>query len=173
MTTRIDDLKMRHDALSLLVRLYRHRPQRHHTPRENYVTEAFAAVLATDPALLKAFYQHAAGESVPETVRIDTQVPTEGGVFDIVVRGDNFYYVIETKFTAPFARTANEGGHQFERYAMAIACRREARKGIISITLGNPPSIELPVSLSPHDGSTSCGFVRRFRRRRVIRSRSS
>lgn len=139
---------MRHHEPSLLLRLYRHRPQRHHTPRENYVTEAFAAVLSTDRELLKTFYQQVDGQYVPETVRIDTQEPGENGVFDIVVSGDDFYYVIESKFTAPFATgTADQGGHQLERYAAEIARRCEARKGIISITLGNPPFIELPVSL--------------------------
>jgi hypothetical protein len=34
------------DPPNVFIRLYRHRPQRHVTPTENFVTEAFAIVLS-------------------------------------------------------------------------------------------------------------------------------
>jgi hypothetical protein len=133
---------------SIFIDLYRHKPQRHHTPRENYVTEAFAAVLSTNTHLLETFFLQVAQEQLPEQVYIDTQVPGKTGVFDIVVTGADFYYVIESKFTAPFsAGTVVGERHQLERYATELILRPETRKGIISITLSSPPAINLAVNL--------------------------
>jgi hypothetical protein len=146
-STRIDD-PSDSQRLLLLVRLYQHRPQRHHTPTENYVTEAFAVILSTDRELLEAFFRQVAQEHVPDKVCIDTQVAWEKGVFDILVTGEDFYYAIESKFSAPFATgTDGQSGDQLERYAAELARRPESRKGIISVTLRNPPAIKLPVSL--------------------------
>lgn len=90
------------DQLSLFIRLYHHRPQRHHTPLENYLTEAFAAVLGMDRKLLEVFFMRVTNAHVPRMVSIDTQVQGKQGVFDIVIAGEDFYYLIEAKFSAAF-----------------------------------------------------------------------
>ena len=129
---------------NLFVRLYKYRPHRLHTPQENFVTESFAINLSIDRKLLSEFFKTYIKEDLPDGLHIDTQVQYENGIFDIVFTNDkNFYYVAECKMNADFsAHPEDKAKNQLDKYAEKIEKLEANNKGIIAITLRNPPTRE-------------------------------
>ncbi|MBK6919511.1 MAG: hypothetical protein IPH07_19110 [Deltaproteobacteria bacterium] len=85
---------------------------------ENFTTEALAAAITDDPAPLVAALAHVPGLQIPPTtrlLRVDTQVPVDGGTVDLVVAFDTITYWFEVK--------AHGGlhGDQLATYRRAIA----------------------------------------------------
>lgn len=137
MTTSISN-----ECLNLFVRLYRHRPHQHHTPKENFVTEAFAILLTSDKALLLEFFLNCLNKTIPDDVAIATQVRFKESIFDIVFTNNrNFYYIVECKMDAFFVKEKSiEPRSQLEKYERDLRSMEFEQKGIIVISLRNPPA---------------------------------
>lgn len=129
---------------NLFIRLYRNRPHGHVTPKENFVTESFAINLAIDKRLLQEFFQTYLQENLPDGLYIDTQVKHGDSIFDIVFANDkDFYWIVECKMTAPFPQNIRESpSGQLDRYAEILEKIEAKNKGMIAITLRNPPTKE-------------------------------
>ncbi|MEK6287335.1 MAG: hypothetical protein AABO57_16460 [Acidobacteriota bacterium] len=129
---------------NLFVRLYKYRPDRLHTPQENFVTECFAINLSIDRKLLSEFFKRYLREDLPDGLHIDTQVKYENGIFDIVFTNDkDFYYVAECKMNAGFSQhPEDEAKDQLDKYAEKIQTLGADNKGIFIITVRNPPARE-------------------------------
>lgn len=129
------------DPPNVFIRLYRHRPQRHVTPTENFVTEAFAIVLSLQRPILEALFQRLGEHGVPSDVRVETQVPEGDSCFDMTISNEtDFYFVVECKLGAGFAKSADEIPDQLSRYAAAVSRSPALRKGVITLTVRTPPT---------------------------------
>jgi hypothetical protein len=133
------------DPHNVFIRLYRHRPQRRVTPTENFVTEAFAIVLSLQRPILEALFQRLGEHGVPSDVRVETQVPEGDSRFDMTISNErDFYFVVECKLGAEFAKSADETPDQLSRYAAAVSRSPALRKGVITLTARTPPAHEGP-----------------------------
>jgi hypothetical protein len=131
------------DPPNVFIRLYRHRPQRHVTPTENFVTEAFAIVLSLQRPILEALFQRFGEHGVPSDVRVETQVPDGDSCFDMTISNEtDFYFVVECKLGAGFGKSADETPDQLSRYAAAVSRFPALRKGVITLTARTPPAHE-------------------------------
>jgi hypothetical protein len=133
-------VKMDTELPNLFIWLYRHRPQRHSTPKENFVTEAFAIVLSMQRKLLSDFFHRFGEEDIPNDVQVETQVLTNGSCFDITVSNNkDFFFLIECKLDAGFGSTEEDESDQLWRYAEEVRCSSARRKGLITLTARTPP----------------------------------
>ncbi len=131
-------------ASNIFVRLYRHRPQRNSTPKENFVTEALAIVFSMQPRVLHEFFGLLGEPDIPDDLSVRTQVAIEGACFDIVVSNDkDFYFLIESKLDSGFGDTGTESSGQLHRYAEEVRRSSAQRKGLITITVRTPPNPDL------------------------------
>lgn len=122
---------MNTEPVNVFIRLYAHRPQSHRTPRENFVTEAFAIVLSIQRKVLDGFFLLLGEEDIPSDLRVDTQVPVDGSCFDITVsNGNDFYFPIECKLEAGFGGAGDKRSGQLHRYAEEIRRSPARRKGL-------------------------------------------
>lgn len=129
------------DNKNLFIRLYKYRPHKHHTPQENFVTESFSISLSIDRELLSKFSKTYLYEDLPDEFYIDTQVRYQDSIFDIVLSDDKtFYYIIECKMNASFAQHPDDDTKdQLDKYAEILAELKFQHKGMIVITVRNPP----------------------------------
>ena len=86
---------------SPLLRLYKYRPTIKNTPKENFLTEAFALRLFYNSAILKLFLKHFCGVDATTNFIVETQVRTQNKklVFDLILTDNKSCPVfIECKF---------------------------------------------------------------------------
>lgn len=133
--------KVSNESINLFIRLYKYRPHPHHTPKENFVTESLAMLLSSDEKLLSQFFLNCLNKVVPDDVMVNTQVRFNQSIFDVVFTNNrNFYYVVECKMDASFVEGKNtESRSQLEKYKRDLEGMEFEQKGIIVISLRNPP----------------------------------
>jgi hypothetical protein len=112
---------------NVFMRLFSYHPREGHNPRENFLTEAFAYVLAKDARVQGPLIEMLTGGSVKSArvVRVDTQVLHQDEAFagrcipDAVIHGidssgEAFQLWLENKWGAPFSK------EQISRYHRMI-----------------------------------------------------
>lgn len=108
---------------------------------ENFTTEALAAAITDDPAPLLAALNRVPSLRIPPTarlLRVETQVPVDGGTVDLVVALDTITYWFEVK--------AHGGlhGEQLATYRRAIADDTSGQTITLLLLSKNPLAPEPP-----------------------------
>lgn len=140
---------------NLFLRLFSYRPRDGHNPRENFLTEALAYVLATDARVPGPLVEALTGGALKgaKVVEVDTQVtPTPEGkafarrcILDLVIHGveesgQPFELWIENKWGAPFDREQLSRYHEMATQPVAREAGRSAHLAFVS---QNPEDVRL------------------------------
>ena len=125
------------ETFSPFLRLYKYRPKPKHTPKENFVTEAFALCLYYNDKITRLFLKEFLNIETTGKITLDTQVPYKDAIFDLTISDTSIYHVsIECKMGAKISKQINSDLDQLDRYINHLKEYREGSKHLLLIDVG-------------------------------------
>jgi len=126
---------------SPFLRLYKYRPKQKSTPKENFVTEAFALCLYYNNNITNNFLKCFLDIDCVSEVKIETQKPNQNSIFDMTITDDlSFSVIIECKMGAPIRKLTE--GDQLDKYREHIKEIKTEKRCLLFIDLHEPPTKE-------------------------------
>jgi hypothetical protein len=127
------------NSFSPFLRLYKYRPKKNNTPKENFVTESLALLLFYNPDITKLFLNEFLDVTTEGEIKIDTQVShNKDSIFDLTLTDTlNFHLLVECKMGAGIGKNSDESYDQLDKYIGHLKAFPINNKYLLLIDIGD------------------------------------